>query len=200
MHLSFPPRLALLAGLMIAVAIAAGLEAPPLSPHPEAVPNSHAPGEVDRPEMVAFIVPQPATLPGIVVDETLAVLEGKWQYSTHTPPYVGIGYLHDMKEGKGEKSVTFTPDLPTAGRYEVRLAHCYNVRRATNTPVTIHHADGEVTLRINQQEEPPHGRLFRSLGTYRFAAGRSGWVRVANDNTEGQVVIADAVQFLPVSN
>jgi hypothetical protein len=200
MHLSFPPRLALLAGLMIAVAIAAGLEAPPLSPHPEAVPNSHAPGEVDRPEMVAFIVPQPATLPGIVVDETLAVLEGKWQYSTHTPPYVGIGYLHDMKEGKGEKSVTFTPDLPTAGRYEVRLAHCYNVRRATNTPVTIHHADGEVTLRINQQEEPPHGRLFRSLGTYRFAAGRSGWVRVANDNTEGKVVIADAVQFLPVSN
>jgi hypothetical protein len=200
MHLSFPPQLALLAGLMIAVAIAAGLEAPPLSPHPEAVPNSHPPGEVDRPEMVAFIVPQPATLPGIVVDETLAVLEGKWQYSTHTPPYVGIGYLHDMKEGKGEKSVTFTPDLPTAGRYEVRLAHCYNVRRATNTPVTIHHADGEVTLRINQQEEPPHGRLFRSLGTYRFAAGRSGWVRVANDNTEGKVVIADAVQFLPVSN
>jgi hypothetical protein len=198
MHLSFPPRLALLAGPMIAVAIAAGLEAPPLSPHPEAAPNSHAPGEVDRPEMVAFIVPQPATLPGIVVDETLAVLEGKWQYSTHTPPYVGIGYLHDMKEGKGEKSVTFTPDLPTAGRYEVRLAHCYNVRRATNTPVTIHHADGEVTLRINQQEEPPHGRLFRSLGTYRFAAGRSGWVRVANDNTEGKVVIADAVQFLPV--
>jgi len=186
-------------GLMVGLAVlAVAVAAPPLVPHPEALPNSHAAGEVDRPEMVAFIVPQPSTLDGIVVDETKAVLVGEWQYSTHTPPYVGLGYLHDMKKGKGHKSVTFTPDLPQAGRYEVRLAHCYNLRRATNTPVTIHHADGEVTLRINQQEEPPHGRLFRSLGTFRFAAGRESWVRVANDATEGKVVIADAVQFLPI--
>jgi hypothetical protein len=171
-----------------------------LKPHPAALPGIHAPGEVDRPEMVAFIVSDPAKLPGIVVDETAATLEGEWQYSTHTPPYVGLGYIHDMKAGKGKKSVTFTPDLPKSGWYEVRLAHCYNVRRATNTPVTIHHADGETQVRINQQEEPPHGRLFRTLGTFRFEAGRSGWVRVSNEGSdEGKVVIADAVQFLPVA-
>lgn len=171
-----------------------------IKPHPKALPNTHAAGEVDRPEMVRFIVADPAALPGIVVDETAAELVGEWQYSTHTPPYVGIGYLHDMKAGKGTKSVTFMPDLPKAGWYEVRLAHCYNVRRATNTPVTIHHADGETTLRINQQEEPPHGRLFRTLGTFRFEKGRAGRVRVANDGTEAdKVVIADAVQFLPVA-
>jgi hypothetical protein len=147
---------------------------------------------------VPFIVADPAKLPGIVMDETAATLVGKWQYSTHTPPYVGLGYLHDMKDGKGEKSVIFTPDLPRAGRYEVRLAHCYNVRRATNAPVTIHHADGETKLRINQQQEPPHGRLWRTLGTFRFAAGTNGWVRISNEGTEGKVVIADAVQFLPV--
>ena len=168
-----------------------------LKPHPAAVPNTHAPGEVDRPELVPFIVADPAKLPGIVVDETAAVLVGKWAYSTHTPPYVGLGYLHDMKDGKGEKSVTFTPDLPRAGRYEVRLAHCYNVRRATNAPVTIRHADGETKLRVNQQEEPPHGRLWRTLGTFRFAAGTNGSVRVSNEGTEGKVVIADAVEFLP---
>jgi hypothetical protein len=96
--------------------------------------------------------------------------------------------------------VTFTPDLPKAGWYEVRLAHCYNVRRSTKTPVTIHHADGEKTVRINQQLEPEHGRLFRTLGTFRFQAGRNGWARVSNDGTEAdKVVIADAVQFLPVS-
>ena len=106
-----------------------------LKPHPDAVPNTHAPGEVDRPELVPFIVADPTKLPGIVVDETAAVLVGKWQYSTHTPPYVGLGYLHDQSAGKGEKSATFTPDLPGAGRYEVRLAHCYNIRRATNAPV-----------------------------------------------------------------
>lgn len=171
-----------------------------LAPHPKAVKNIHAPGEVDRPEMVKFIVADPASLPGIVVDETAAELVGEWQYSTHTPPYVGLGYLHDMKVGKGAKSVTFTPTLPKAGWYEVRLAHCYNVRRSTKSPVTIHHADGEITVRINQQEEPAHGRLFRSLGTFRFEAGRTGWVRVSNEGTEAdKVVVADAVQFLPTA-
>ena len=169
-----------------------------LKPHPKAVANIHPPGEVDRPEMLKFIVTDSASLPGIVVDETTAELVGEWQYSTHTPPYVGLGYLHDMKAGKGTKSVTFTPTLPKPGWYEVRLGHCYNVRRSTKTPVTIHHAEGDTTVRINQQEEPAHGRLFRSLGKFRFEAGRAGWVRVSNEATEpDKVVIADAVQFLP---
>jgi len=182
------------------ILLTTAMAAEALKPHPKAVKNIHPPGEVDRPEMVRFIVADPAKLPGIVVDETSAELVGEWQYSTHTPPYVGLGYLHDMKAGKGAKSVTFTPELPKAGWYEVRLAHCCNVRRATNTPVTIHHADGDTTVRINQQEEPAHGRLFRTLGTFRFEAGRTGWVRVSNDGTEAnKVVIADAVQFLPMA-
>ena len=194
------PRFALFS--MVAVPVVALLSAaagsPRLTPHPDAVPNTHPPGEVDKPELVPFIVADPTSLPGIVVDETAAKLVGKWQYSTHTPPYVGLGYLHDRNEGKGEKSVTFTPDLPRDGLYEVRLAHCYNVRRATNTPLTIRHADGETSMRINQQETPEHDRLFRTLGTYRFRAGRSGWVRISNEGTVGKYAIADAVQWLPV--
>lgn len=183
----------------LAALLSASLAGEKPAPHPKALPNIHAPGEVDRPEMVKHIVADPAKLPGIVVDETAAELVGDWQYSTHTPPYVGLGYLHDMKAGKGTKSVTFTPDLPAAGWYEVRLAHCYNVRRATNTPVTIHHADGEALIRINQQQEPPHAHLFRTLGIFRFEKGRAGWVRISNDGTDpAKVVIADAVQFLPV--
>jgi hypothetical protein len=190
----------LLVVIPLVVLAAAPPDAPRLSPHPDAVPNTHAPGDVDRPELVPFIVADPRSLTGIVVDETSARLVGKWQYSTHTPPYVGLGYLHDQKEDKGKKSVTFTPELPHEGFYEVRLAHCYNIRRATNTPVTIHHANGEVTMRINQQEPPPHDRLFRSLGTFRFLAGRSGWVRISTEGTEGKYVIADAIQWLPRSD
>ncbi len=185
---------------LLFVLITAVMAADVLKPHPKAVPNIHPPGEVDRPEMVKFNVADAKALPGIVVDEMDAELVGDWQYSTHTPPYVGLGYLHDMKAGKGNKSVTFTPTLLKAGWYEVRLAHCYNVRRSTKTPVTIHHADGDTTVRINQQQEPEHGRLFRTLGTFRFDAGRVGWVRVSNEGTEpDKVVIADAVQFLPVA-
>ena len=196
-----PSSLRACAASLFIVLLASALaqaDKPLLKPNPAAVPNTHAPGEVDRPELVPFIVAGPAKLPGIVVDETAATLVGQWQYSTHTPPYVGLGYLHDQNAGKGEKSVTFTPDLPRAGRYEVRLAHCYNIRRATNAPVTLRHADGETKLRVNQQEEPPHGRLWRTLGTFRFAAGTNGWVRLSNEGTGGKYVIADAVQFLAV--
>jgi hypothetical protein len=57
-----------------------------------------------------------------------------------------------------------------------------------------------VTIRINQQKEPEHGRLFRSLGVFQFDAGRIGWVRISNEGTEAdKVVVADAVQFLEVS-
>jgi len=170
-----------------------------LKPHPDAVANIHPPGEVDKPELVPLIVRDSKQLPGIVVDEIQATLVGSWQYSTHTPPYVGLGYLHDQKSGKGQSSVTFTPDLPAAGLYEVRMSHCYNVRRSTNTPVTIQHADGQMTVRINQQEIPPHAGLFRTLGVFRFEAGRTGWVRISNAGTDGKYVIADAVQFLPVA-
>jgi hypothetical protein len=190
--------LCVLAGMLAPLTVAA----PPavkLKPHPDAVPNTHAPGEVDRPELVPFIVADPASLPGIVVDETAATLEGQWAYSTHTPPYVGLGYIHDQREGKGAKSATLTPELPRDGWYEVRLAHCYNVRRATNTPVTIRHAEGETVVRINQQEEPAHARLWRTLGTFRFTAGRAGFVRIGNQGTDGKYVIVDAVQFLPVN-
>jgi hypothetical protein len=164
-----------LAALSAAVAMGVGaMPTPKRAPHPDALPNIHAPGVVDRPELVPFIIADPTSLPGIVVDETDAKLEGTWQYSTHTPPYVGLGYLHDQNKDKGTKSATLTPGLPRAGWYEVRLAHCYNVRRATNTPVTIRHADGETTLRINQQQEPPHQRLWRSLGTFRFESRPPG--------------------------
>ena len=203
MNLLNPRSILRLAALLLLVspllALLAAPGVPKLTPHPDAVPNTHPPGDVDNPALVPFIVADPASLPGIVVDDTAATLVGKWQYSTHTPPYVGHGYLHDQKEDKGKKSVTFTPTLPRDGRYEVRLAHCYNVRRATNAPVTIHHADGETTLRINQQEPAPHQRLFRTLGTFRFTAGRVGWVRIATDGTDPKhVVIADAMQWLPL--
>lgn len=168
-------------------------------PHPKAIANTHLPGEVDRPELVPFIIRKVSHLPGIVLDETDAELTGTWQYSTHTPPYVGVGYLHDQKKHKGKSSVTFRPDLPQSGFYEVRMSHCYNVRRSTNTPVTIHHARGEETIRINQQQVPEHGKLFRTLGRYYFDAGDTGWIRISTEGTDGKYVIVDAVQLLPIS-
>ena len=165
--------------------------------HPQALANHHGPGKVDNPKLVPYIVHSAKALPGIVVDDSEATLVGQWRYSTHTPPHVGLGYLHDQKKGKGKSSVTYTPTIPRDGKYEVRLSHCYNIRRSTNTPVTIAHVGGKTTVRINQQKVPKFGRLFRSLGTFEFKAGRSGWLRISTGGTDGKYVIADAVQFLP---
>jgi len=156
------------------------------------------PHQVDKPEMIRFIQPDPKALPGIVVDDVDAKLVGQWKHSVHTPPFVGVSYIHDMKEAKGEKSASFTPDLPKAGRYEVRMSHNSNVRRANGVPVTISHADGETMVKVNEGEHAPIEKLFRSLGVFRFEKGKAGSVTIGTTGTDGKYVIVDAVQFLPI--
>jgi hypothetical protein len=164
--------------------------------HPDAIANQHAPGEVDNLDLLSHVQTDPSQLPGIVVDDSEAILVGSWQYSTHTPPYVGLGYLHDRKEDKGKKSVTYIPTLTKPGIYEVRISYCSNVRRASNTQLAIRHADGETQRVINQQQSPEHDKLFHHVGRFRFEAGRDHWVRIINAGDDGKVAIADAVQFL----
>ncbi len=161
-------------------------------------PRLPRPDEVDKPENIRFIVLDKAKLPGIVVDNTEAKLVGQWKHSVHTPPFVGVSYIHDMKEKKGGKSATFTPDLPRAGWYEVRVSHNSNIRRANGVPITITHANGETLVKINEGEPAPIKRLFRSLGKFEFKKGRAGSVTIRTTGTEGKYVIVDSVQFIPV--
>jgi hypothetical protein len=136
-------------------------------------------------------------LVGFTVDDKEAKLVGSWKASQYSRPYVGDGYVHDDKTGKGEKSATFTPKLPKAGEYEVYVSYTATKGRSTNTPVTIRHADGEKTVLVNQEEKPKLDGLFRSMGKYRFEAGAAGSVTISNKDTTGYVIV-DAVRFVPV--
>jgi len=138
----------------------------------------------------------PGKLLGITVDDKEAKLVGMWKASTFSRPYVGDGYIHDDKLGKGEKSATFTPKLPKAGDYEVLISYTPAKGRATNVPVTIKCADGDKTVVVNQEEAPKIDNLFRSLGKFRFAAGTEGSVVISNKDTTGYVIV-DAVRFIP---
>jgi hypothetical protein len=138
----------------------------------------------------------PAKLGGIVVDDEQAARVGAWVKASAVKPFVGKGYLHDYNAGKGKLKARFTPKLPRAGRYEVRLLFPAGPNRASNTPVVIHHADGEKTIKVDQRKAPRDGKGVL-LGTFRFKAGKVGWVEVRNEGTKGYVV-ADAVQWLPV--
>jgi hypothetical protein len=79
----------------------------------------------------------------------------------------------------------------------VRLSYAAAGNRATNVPVTIRHADGITTVKVNQRTAPPIDKAFVSLGTFRFAKGRAGSVEITNAGADGHVVIY-AVQWLPV--
>ena len=135
-------------------------------------------------------------LPGLVVDDAQAKKVGEWTQSRSVNAFIGDGYLHDSAAGKGEKTLTFQPELTQPGKYEVRLAYTTGTGRATNVPVTIFSADGDKTLEINQQEPPLIDGRWVSLGVYNFEKNGQGFVIVSNDGTKGHV-IADAVQFLP---
>jgi hypothetical protein len=135
-------------------------------------------------------------VPGVVVDDTKAKKVGAWQDSTHSGTYIGAGYTHDRNADKGEKTLTFDPDLPATGRYEVRLAYSHGTSRAENVPVTVFSADGEKTVTVDMKKAPPIDGRFVSLGTYRFEKAGQSFVIVANEGTGGHVT-ADAVTFLP---
>ncbi|MBY0523025.1 MAG: DUF1553 domain-containing protein [Gemmataceae bacterium] len=139
----------------------------------------------------------PGKLVGITVDDKEAKLVGTWKSSMFSRPYVGEGYIHDDKTGKGEKSATFTAKLPKAGEYEVFISYTATKGRSTNTPVTIKSADGEKTVLVNQELAPKLDGLFHSVGKFRFAAGDAGSVTISNKDTTGYVIV-DAVRWVPV--
>jgi hypothetical protein len=136
-----------------------------------------------------------ASLPGVIVDDRAATLVGNWKQSTFNKPFVGQGYIHDENAGQGSKTATFHPVLPAAGAYEVRFAYTSGDNRASNVPITILHAKGETTVRIDQRRAPLLGGHFVSLGHFEFEQGNQGYVLVSNAGADGHV-IADAVQFL----
>jgi cytochrome c553 len=136
-------------------------------------------------------------VPGIVVDDSDAEQVGAWNSSSRYPTYIGIGYLHDDGLEKGALSLTYTPKIKKAGRYEVRFSYTSTRGRATNVPIHILHADGEAEVTVDQSTLPPIDGRFVSLGQYRFEATGQGFVLVSNADTDG-VVTADAVTFIPV--
>ncbi len=135
-------------------------------------------------------------LPGIVVDDTEAQKVGQWKNSSLYPPFIGGGYVHDDNQGRGEKTISFTPKLPVAGRYEVRVAYSGSTTRAERVQATVLHADGEELVYFKQATGARNGLQFATIGTWRFETSGQNFVMVSNAGAEGYVTV-DAVQFIP---
>jgi cytochrome c553 len=133
---------------------------------------------------------------GVVVDDSAAKKVGNWTASTSTGTYIGAGYVHDGNEGKGDKSLTFTAELPSAGKYEVRLAYSHGDSRSKAVPVTVFSADGESTTHVDMTKLPAIEGRYVSLGSFRFEKSGQSFVIIDTKGTKGHVT-ADAVVFVP---
>lgn len=138
----------------------------------------------------------PASLDGIVIDNTAATTTGSWNSSSSISGFVLYDYLHDDNEGKGTKTVAFSARLPTAGTYEIRLWATASGNRATNVPVTVQLPSGTQRIMVNQQNGPAETG-FVSLGMFACPAAAPITVSISTVDTDG-FVVADAVQFIPV--
>lgn len=132
-----------------------------------------------------------ARLGGIIADDSQAKYTGKWTAGEGLA-HIGSGYHY---AGKGANTATLTLEVPTAGKYELRLFWEGHENRASNTAVTLNRAgEKPLTFKVNQKtgeiDQP------RSLGKFDFAAGTHTLV-FSTEGANGNVHV-DAAQLLPV--
>ncbi|MCB1226575.1 MAG: FAD-dependent oxidoreductase [Verrucomicrobiales bacterium] len=138
-----------------------------------------------------------AEIGGIVIDDDEARLKGFDTTGHTTPGFVGDVYRHDGDASKGAQSARFVPDLPETATYQVAITYSALSNRASNVPVTIHHAKGEEVIHVDQTKKPQEDKNLQPLGTFLFEKGTDGWVEISNLGTQGHVII-DAVRFFKV--
>jgi hypothetical protein len=133
------------------------------------------------------------TLPGLVLDDQDAKKTGHWGESSSIAWNVGTGYLHDANTGKGEATLSWIPDVPKAGAYEIILLNVPNGNRASNVPVTVTIKDGTAqAFKVDQKKDAK-----RSLGKFQLPAGKLTTITISNKDTDG-FVVADGVQLIQV--
>jgi hypothetical protein len=122
------------------------------------------------------------------------IVTGAWSASTSNSGFYGTNYLTDGNSGKGTKTVQWTPQIPTAGTYQVYARWTSGSNRSNHVPYTITHQGAASSVFENQMA---NNNVWVLLGTYTLNAGTSSSVSVSNAGTTGYV-IADAVRFLQV--
>jgi hypothetical protein len=131
----------------------------------------------------------------LIIDNTNAnfTTTGSWTVGTSASDKYGPSYDYASSvSGAATATATFTPDIVTAGNYNVFIWYPEGSNRTTNAPWSIVSSGGTTNLTVNQQL---NGGQWLSLATnLAFSAGTGGYVRVAN-NAGPSVVLANAVKL-----
>ncbi|MBI2219310.1 MAG: hypothetical protein HYU51_18685 [Candidatus Rokubacteria bacterium] len=104
-----------------------------------------------------------------------------------------LGQRALASSGTGEATYRWTPTIPLAGGYEVSLWWPSGPGSAS-MPVTIADATGRHEVDVDQTLAAGQ---WRSIGTFTFGAGSSGYVEVSTTGPDR--IVADAARFAPVT-
>lgn len=151
--------------------------------------------ELPRPSVAGGIASK--SLPGIVLDDSAAKLEGTWASSSNFKPCIDGSYVHDEAKGDATSAATFQVKVPKSGKYEVRMAYSAHPTRAKQVPVTFINGSETFALSVDQTAPLPSGEAFRKIGTVNLTADQPTTIVIRNKDTDGFVIL-DAIQLLPV--
>lgn len=131
----------------------------------------------------------------IIIDNPSATVVGTWATGTTSTDRYGADFRWRSK-GTGASYVQYTPNIGTPGNYQVYAWHAQGSNRATDAKHLISYNGGSTTVNVNQQI---NGGQWNLLGTFNFATGTSGYVRIHDGHVDTtKVVVADAVRFVKV--
>jgi hypothetical protein len=133
---------------------------------------------------------------GIVLDDKAGDKTGEWISTKDRKPFVGEGSLHDGGKNRGETRIRWTPVIPKAGRYRVKLVFKPTEDLASKVQIVLYTPVGATHIEVNQRSPGSDG-FVHQIGVFRIPEGTKSWLEVTNRGADG-VVVADAVIFEPV--
>lgn len=131
----------------------------------------------------------------IIKDNPSATIVGTWSTATSSTDKYSTDYRFRSK-GTGAAYAQYTPSIPVTGNYQVYEWHPQGSNRPTDAKHIVNYNGGSTTINVNQQI---NGGKWNLIGTFSFAAGTAGYVRITDTHADStKVVMADAIRFLRV--
>ena len=122
-------------------------------------------------------------------------ISGSWPSSSYNSDRYGANYLHNNKVASEDLWVRYTPEIPSNATYVVSLFWNGDDSRGSAVPVEIVYDGGVTTSSVNMTVK---SSTWNAIGSWPFAVGQSGSVRILTIGQEEKTVIADAVKFAVV--
>ncbi len=128
----------------------------------------------------------------ITIDNTSATVVGTWSTGTSATDKFGSDYRY-KGGGTGAAYLQYTPNITTAGDYNVYAWYSAGANRTVAAPYIIAYNGGTTSAALNQQA---NGGSWNLIGTFNFALGTAGSIKVTDNYADSaNVVIADAIKF-----